>query len=203
LSTTRVEDGEKNSGAHVEDRIRDDDSDKTLGEHLTTAEKSKTQSLVLPSYRRIMVPHDGSEMSDKALAHGIYLSNKSNAELVILHVMEDAGDAKVDSLDVSTGGTIENKNGIQTENKDLKVTLKGQGMRIIEDKIRICKENGVKQVSYKVQIGNPDDEIIKLSQEIDFDLIIMASKRITSRILGSTTRKVIDTVKRATLIVPE
>ena len=76
-------------------------------------------------------------------------------------------------------------------------------MRIIEDRIRICKENGVKHVSYKVQIGNPADEIIRLSQEIDFDVIVMASKRITSRILGSNARKVIDTVKIATLIIPE
>lgn len=150
-----------------------------------------------------MVPHDGSGMSDKALAHGIYMSKISNAELVILHVLEDVGDAKVTSLDVSTEDSASKEDGSKSGGKDLKVTLEGQGMRIIEDRIRICKENGVKNVSYKVQIGNPADEIIKLSQEIDFDVIVMASKRITSRILGSTARKVIDTVKIATLIIPE
>jgi nucleotide-binding universal stress UspA family protein len=175
----------------------------TSNEQVTTSDSSEAKSPVFPGYARILVPHDGSVMSDKALAHGIYLSKTSNAELVILHVLEDVGEAKVTSLDVSTTGVPGKDNGSQLDSKDLKVTLEGQGMRMIEDKIRICKENGIKHVSYKVQVGNPGEEIIKLSQEIDFDLIVMASKRITSRILGSTTRKVIDACKRATLIIPE
>ena len=149
-----------------------------------------------------MVPHDGSSNSDKALAHGISLSKIYNAELVILHVLEDIEDARVTSLDVSTKDSGTKGDVSHTDGKDLKYTLKGQGIRIIEDKIRMCKENGVNKVSYKVQIGNPGDEIIKISQENDFDLIIMASRRITSRILGSTTRKVIDSVKKPTLIIP-
>jgi nucleotide-binding universal stress UspA family protein len=181
----------------------DSGSEKTTTKQFATTEVSKNNSLILPGYARILVPHDGSEMSDKALAHGIYLAKTSNAELVILHVLEHVGDAEVTSLDVSTEDSAGKRNGSQVEGKDLKVTLEGQGMRIIEDRIRICKENGVKHVSYKVQVGNPGDEIIKVSQEIDFDLIVMASKRITSRILGSTTRKVIDICKKATLIIPE
>jgi nucleotide-binding universal stress UspA family protein len=177
--------------------------EKTLNKNLEAEASRKSNSLILPGYSRIMVPHDGSDMSDKALAHGIYLSKTSNAELVILHVLENVGDAKVTSLDVSTKGSANKGNGSQVDNKDLKVTLEGQGMKIIEDRIRICKENGVRQVSYKVQVGNPSDEIIKVSQEIDFDVIVMASKRITSRILGSTARKVIDVVKVPTLIIPE
>jgi nucleotide-binding universal stress UspA family protein len=171
----------------------------------SAAESIQAKSLVFPGYSRILVPHDGSEMSDKALAHGIYLAKTSDAELVILHVLEDVGEAKVTSLDVSTTeeATGGNESSSHLDNKDLKVTLEGQGMRMIEDKIRICKENGIKHVSYKVQLGNPGEEIIKLSQEVDFDLLVMASKRITSRILGSTTRKVIDACKRATLIIPE
>jgi nucleotide-binding universal stress UspA family protein len=168
----------------------------------TITKEDSTISLALPKYFRIMVPHDGSPNSDRALAHAVSLSKKYNAELVILHVLEDIEDARVTSLDVSTRDSGSKGDTSHTEGKDLKYTLEGQGIRIIEDKIRMCKENGVNQVSYKVQIGNPADEIIKISQEKDFDLIIMASRRITSRILGSTTRKVIDTVKKPTLIIP-
>src|SRR5918994_4974442 len=39
-------------------------------------------------YERILVPHDGSEMSDRALRHAVYLSKISGAEIVILHVLE-------------------------------------------------------------------------------------------------------------------
>jgi nucleotide-binding universal stress UspA family protein len=174
----------------------------SLDENAVITEKDMSMPLILPKYVRIMVPHDGSSNSDKALAHGIWLSKTCDAELVILHVLEDIEDAKVTSLDVSSKETDNKGSVAQTDSKDLKYTLEGQGIQIIEDKIRTCKENGVRQVSYKVQIGNPADEIIKLTQESNFDLIVMASRRITSRILGSTTRKVIDTVKKPTLIIP-
>jgi hypothetical protein len=39
-------------------------------------------------YERILVPHDGSEMSDKALKHAVYLSKITGTEIVILHVLE-------------------------------------------------------------------------------------------------------------------
>jgi Universal stress protein family len=39
-------------------------------------------------YERILVPHDGSEMSDRALRHAVYLSKISGTEIVILHVIE-------------------------------------------------------------------------------------------------------------------
>src|ERR671931_2038029 len=50
---------------------------------------SAASSYSNPKYNRILVAHDGSEMSDKALSHAIYLSNMSGAEIVILHVVED------------------------------------------------------------------------------------------------------------------
>ena len=161
----------------------------SLDENAVITEKDMSMPLILPKYVRIMVPHDGSSNSDKALAHGIWLSKTCDAELVILHVLEDIEDAKVTSLDVSSKETDNKGSVAQTDSKDLKYTLEGQGIQIIEDKIRMCKENGVKQVSYKVQIGNPADEIIKLTQESNFDLIVMASRRITSRILGSVQQE--------------
>ena len=42
-----------------------------------------------PQYKKILVPHDGSEISDKALAHAIYLSKISKAEIFILNAVED------------------------------------------------------------------------------------------------------------------
>ena len=39
-------------------------------------------------YQKILVPHDGSEMSDKALSHAAYLSQISGAEIVVLNVIE-------------------------------------------------------------------------------------------------------------------
>ena len=39
-------------------------------------------------YKKILVPHDGSEMSDHTFKHALYLAKLSGAQLVILHVIE-------------------------------------------------------------------------------------------------------------------
>ena len=43
----------------------------------------------IPSFRKILVPDDGKEISNKALNHAIYVSNLSGAEIVILRVIGD------------------------------------------------------------------------------------------------------------------
>ncbi len=40
------------------------------------------------SYKKILVPHDGSEMSDRTLMRATYPSKLSGAELVFVHVLE-------------------------------------------------------------------------------------------------------------------
>jgi len=52
--------------------------------------ESKHSSALSPTleYRKIMIPLDGSEMSDKALMHAAYISKISGADLVILNVIE-------------------------------------------------------------------------------------------------------------------
>jgi nucleotide-binding universal stress UspA family protein len=49
-------------------------------------------------YGRILVPHDGSEMSDKSLNHAVYLSKISGAEIVVLGVIEHADDIPPSAL---------------------------------------------------------------------------------------------------------
>jgi nucleotide-binding universal stress UspA family protein len=152
-------------------------------------------------YNRILVPHDGSEMSDKALNHAIYLSKKlSSAEIFILNVLQHVGANTSSALLVTSEGEDVEK----AKKEELEVSLEGSLKQKIEEKMRLCKEAGVKsQVSFKVQTGQPVDEIVKLSENMNVDLIVMASSRITSSIkgLGSTTRKVIDKAKRPVLVI--
>jgi nucleotide-binding universal stress UspA family protein len=67
-----------------------------------------------------------------------------------------------------------------------------------------CKAARMKgKIIYEIHGGNPAEEIIAIANCMHFDLIIMGSRRITSRIqgLGSTTRKVAATLKIPLLIV--
>ncbi len=58
-------------------------------------------------------------------------------------------------------------------------------------------------MTYTLKIGNPTDEIVNAAEELDADIIVMASNRISSliNVLGSTARKVMDSTKRPVLIV--
>ncbi len=58
-------------------------------------------------------------------------------------------------------------------------------------------------MTYTLKIGNSTDEIVNAAEELDADIIVMASNRISSliNVLGSTARKVMDSTKRPVLIV--
>jgi nucleotide-binding universal stress UspA family protein len=161
----------------------------------------RQSSDAIPKYKMILVPHDGSEISDKALNHAIYLSKVSDAEIIILNVLDRIGskDSSAVLATMKRGEGEHNK-----ANKDLEITMEGGVKQMIEEKMKLCKEAGVKsKVSYKIQTGKPLDEIVKLSEEMNIDLVVMASSRIISsiRVLGSTTRKVISTIKKPVLVI--
>ena len=141
-----------------------------------------------------------AQMSDKALNHAIYLSKLSSAEIPILNVLEHIGNKESSSLmAISSGDSIE-----KAKKEDLEIAVSGRVKQMIQEKLKLCRDAGVKsEVSYKIQTGKPVDEIVKISEEINVDLIVMASSRISSSInvLGSTTRKVIDHAKRPVLVI--
>jgi len=177
--------------------------DTTNAEPESTIDTSIASSAQI-RYKNILVPHDGSEMADNALKHAIYLSNISEAEIIILNVVEH-----LDSVDSSAvlATSREGNEAKKEPTSDYEITLEGQVKNMVEEKIRLCKQAGLKsQVSYKIQTGKPVEEIIKVSEEMNVDLIVMASSRSSSlvrRILGSTVRKVIDSVKNPVLVVHE
>jgi nucleotide-binding universal stress UspA family protein len=161
----------------------------------TAEDTSKVMSITFSTplrYKTILVPHDGSTMADIALKHAIYISNVSGAEIIILNVLEN-----LDSVDSSAV--------LATSGKDIKITLEGKVKNMIEEKIKLCKQAGLKgQVSYKIQTGKPVEQIIKISEEMNIDLLVMTSSKsssLASKILGSTVRRVIDNIKNPVLIV--
>jgi hypothetical protein len=83
---------------------------------------SQTDVDINVEYDRILVPHDGSEMSDKALNDAIYLSKKlSSAEIVILNVLQHVEGKTSSALLVSSEGE-----GVEKAKKqELEVSLEG------------------------------------------------------------------------------
>lgn len=89
----------------------------------------------------------------------------------------------------------------------LEVTIYGGVKQMVEEKIKLCKQTGVKsQISYKIQTGKPPlESIIGVAQDMNVDLIIMASSKITGsiKVYGSITRKVIESTNKPILVIHE
>ena len=78
-------------------------------------------------YNGILLSHDGTEKSDKALGHATCQSCRADPSALIA-----------------------------TSNAKLEVTIYGGVKTMVEEKIRLCKQAGVKsQISYKIQTGKP------------------------------------------------
>ncbi len=152
-------------------------------------------------YKKILMAHDGSEMSDKALRHAFYLSKATGAELAIMNVVE------TDVIPPSSVLAYMRPDvPMEKAKEELRNTMEGAVKQVLEERVRMGKEaSGLTNVSYMVRAGKPAEEIISASEEGNYDLIIMASSRITSpiRSLGSIARKVLDSSRKPVLMIHE
>lgn len=165
------------------------------------ASKSSTSTSIVSSpYRMILVPHDGSEMSDRAFKHAMYVAKMANAEIVIFHVME------TDSVPPSTLlAFIKPGAGLEEAREEVRTIFEGAVGRMLEERVQAAKASGINAVSYKISSGKPADAIVIESEASEYDLIVMSSSRIASsiRALGSTARRVLDSTKKPVLLVHE
>jgi nucleotide-binding universal stress UspA family protein len=218
---------EQNNGLQDQNRDITDPSLPVEPKSLTTPDSElHSDTILLPAYSKILIPHDNTAMSDKALGHAIYLANATGAEIVILFVMENIDDISKSSLSASINED-EKKNKVAQIDKgkeimentysnnltkgnnkseaNLTITAHGEAKKMIVDKLNLCKASGaIGLVSYRLTTGRSvEDEIINLVNIGDADLIIMSSGTISSSIrsIGSTARKVIDNVDVPVLII--
>ena len=150
------------------------------------------------SYRRILVPYDGPGMSDTALRHASYLANITGAEIVILHVIE----AEYISPSALIGFIRPNEGLIDAKER-LQANFESKVNEMIEEKANELKAAGFSKVSYKIKGGKPSDEIVNESELGMYDLLVMTSSRIASRIkwLGSNARRVVDSTRTPVLLI--
>jgi len=155
----------------------------------------------IPSFRKILVPDDGKEISNKALSYAIYISNLSGAEIVILRVIEDVDKLGDTSVKVSQDSSKAMK---KNNEKDLRRNVEGELVDAMEEKIRKCTQAGSKnKISYEIKTGSTQEEIVKECEQTKYDLIVMATSRLVSwmRSLFSETRKTISNINIPVLIV--
>jgi nucleotide-binding universal stress UspA family protein len=180
-----------------------DDKEQEVGPSI---ESSKTwyNSVWSPRFERILVAYDRMQMSKRALSYAAYISRISDSEIVVVNVTEHTRDLD-NILPVTLKINLQGKEEqIDISGNKRSIRLDEALLEVIKETTAVCRAAGMsKNIIYEIRAGNPADEIIKVSTLMDFDLIVMGSRRIASTIagIGSTTKKVATKVKIPLLIV--
>ncbi|MGB8937449.1 MAG: universal stress protein, partial [Candidatus Nitrosopolaris sp.] len=121
---------------------------------------------------RILVPHDGSEMSDKALDKAIEFSKVFKSEIIILHIVDDR---------LLPSSAILGFIGEKSKLEDAKVQalniLKVGANAMLNDRMEKVKANGI-SVRFITGMGDPAEGIIDVAEHEHVDLIAMGSREL-------------------------
>lgn len=146
-------------------------------------------------YKNILVPHDGSDLSDEAADHAIALARSVKSKLTLLHVVahrhvvldEGVSSKLVQKLE----GEYEAAAKKNAEERIAKVTAR-------------AKKGGVESESKVIVADDPYKEIINQARSLGCDLIVMAShgrRGLEGLLLGSETVKVLTHSRTPVLVV--
>ncbi len=81
----------------------------------------------MPNYKKILVPHDGTEMSDKSLLHATSIALLSKGEVIILNVVDEH------AVPPSTLLAFLNEKGVGNAKENLRNTIESSAKRFLEE----------------------------------------------------------------------
>jgi universal stress protein A len=143
-----------------------------------------------PIPKRILVPVDFSEFSDRALQYAVQMAKEFKAELLLVHVVEAF------PIDYMLGiKSAEEANQWQVEQSE---------KRLHSIRRKLTSEDSV-SVRGSVRFGKPFQEIVKFASEHQIDLIIIATHGYTGLKhiqLGSTAEMVVRHATCPVLVLP-
>lgn len=141
-------------------------------------------------YDKILLATDGSEYAHRAAKHAIWAANSSNADLIILHVVELHKLPKIDVLE---------------DEVKIKDMLFEEGNAIFEELSGLLDESSRDiEVSYMIKEGSPANIILQTIEEKGVDLVVMGTSGKTDFdiiLIGSVAEKVVRNAKCAVTII--
>ncbi len=143
--------------------------------------------------KRIMIAVDGSMQSMHAAEMGIDLARLSGAEVTAVYVVDTARLTQLPGY-----------MSVQGMKESLMDLMGDESEKAVADVEDMAKSAGV-ACHKKVAGGNPADELLKISQEMGADLLVMGSigkSGLSKFLLGSVAEKVVRHSKVPVLLVP-
>ena len=158
-------------------------------------------------YKNMLIPTDGSALSEKAIATAIELANAINAKVTGLHVTPRLAPREIlENYKVSeemwSASDAKKAQESMDHVDELHRVLARKYLATIE---KMADEAGVPYEGVDLEHDSPAHGIIKVAEESGCDLIFMAAHGktgIPSALLGSVTKKVLGHTNVPVLVHP-
>ncbi|NIP62825.1 MAG: universal stress protein [Nitrosopumilaceae archaeon] len=150
-------------------------------------------------YKKILVPHAGTDAGDEALKHAIHIAKSSSGKIALLHIVEEM------SLPSMFAMASSERDGIIKSIREANQSIRDDMEKAMQKRVEQCKKEGIKAKA-ETKIGDASSIIIDYIKENDTDLIVMAKRRKFKGMkkllsLGSVSRKVVENVTIPTLLI--
>jgi nucleotide-binding universal stress UspA family protein len=135
-------------------------------------------------YQHLLVPSDGTQLSDKALTQGMALAKALGAKLTLVHVQPPLPVSLIGMGDMLDPATIES----------LSRTAERESARILEEARAAAAAEGLEIHAELLKQDLPHRAIVEAAQRHGCDLIVMAShgrRGLSGLLLGSETQRVL------------
>jgi nucleotide-binding universal stress UspA family protein len=145
-------------------------------------------------FKHILLPTDGSPLSDKGVRRGIAFAKRIKARATTIHVVPEFRALADETLLPSSA---------ELRQRFLQ-EARARGQRIVDKVAKRAKAAGVRCKTIVVPGGLPYEQIIAAARKQKCDLIVMAShgrRGLSSLLLGSETAKVLTHSKVPVLVV--
>lgn len=157
---------------------------------------------MIPEIKKILYATDLSKNARYAFGYAASLANRYDAGITLLHTLENSPSSN--SLVINMMG--EDKwNGLRAKSEEQVIeTIKERLEKFcsdVSDELPSCPFITDKII---VNIGNPVDEILALTETSGFDMVVMGARGqgiIADALMGSTSRRVLRRCKKPVLVV--
>lgn len=155
---------------------------------------------MMEMFRRILVAVDGSEPSNRALKYAAEFALRWGAELKVLVVVPRVMLPAFPDEGIGTAPAA-----LYSEVDRYQERARAAYMKVLEDALRAVREMHPEvRVDGMLKEGRPSSTIVETADKEDVDLIVMGSRGlggIMGWVLGSTSRKVVDSCTKPILVV--
>lgn len=140
-------------------------------------------------YKTIIAGTDGSPTAQRALARAVEMAKLNSARLVIVSAYREL-----------TGREVHDARASLPEEYAWQVTSTGDTDRVLKLASGVAESQGV-AVTTRAVSGDPTDAILDVAEGEEADLIVVGSKGMERRIMGSVPNSIAHRATRDILIV--